>query len=163
MPRYFFHLRDGATLLPDDGEGQEFASLKAARREAIESARQILSEAALSGLAGSLNHQVEVHGPKRSNDSHCPGRSSNWNRNSNVMMSTGGQSPLCKQPAPPRRGAAAISRFSNSIHAPSHLVTVFHSIGRCPLRSCQVRYMQLMSNGRSTGNEGKSLKIGEKP
>lgn len=60
MPRYFFHLRDGATLLPNDGEGQEFASLKAARREAIESARQILSEAALSGLAGSLNHQLEV-------------------------------------------------------------------------------------------------------
>ena len=60
MPRYFLRLRDGDTLLPGDGEGQEFATLEGVRLEAMESARQILSEAALSGQAGSLNHQIEV-------------------------------------------------------------------------------------------------------
>jgi uncharacterized protein DUF6894 len=60
MPRYFFHLRDGDTLLEDDGEGQDFASLEAVRLEAIEGARQILSEAALSGRAASLHQQIEV-------------------------------------------------------------------------------------------------------
>jgi hypothetical protein len=60
MPRYFFHLRDGAALLEDDGESQDFANLEAARLEAIEGARQILSEAALSGRAGSLHQQIEV-------------------------------------------------------------------------------------------------------
>ncbi len=60
MPRYFLHLRDGDTLLPDDGNGQEFANTEAVRFEAIESARQLLSEAARSGKAGSLNQQIEV-------------------------------------------------------------------------------------------------------
>ena len=60
MARYFFHLRDGDTLLPDDGEGREFPNLVAVRLEAIESARDILSEAALSGTAGSLHQQIEV-------------------------------------------------------------------------------------------------------
>lgn len=52
MARYFFHLRDGDTLLPDD-EGIELRDLEDARSYAIESARQLLSEAALSGTAGS--------------------------------------------------------------------------------------------------------------
>jgi hypothetical protein len=60
MARYFFHLRDGDNLLADDGEGQEFPNLEAVRLEAIESARDILSEAALSGTAGSLRQQIEV-------------------------------------------------------------------------------------------------------
>lgn len=60
MARYFFHLRDGDSLLKDDEEGQEFPNLEAVRLEAIEAARDILSEAALSGHAGSLNQQIEV-------------------------------------------------------------------------------------------------------
>ena len=60
MARYFLRLRDGDTLLADDGEGQEFKSMAAVRREAIDSARVILSEAARSGKAGSLNQRIEV-------------------------------------------------------------------------------------------------------
>jgi hypothetical protein len=60
MPRFFLHLRDGDTLLPDDGEGQEFATLSAVRDEAIDSARQLLSAAVLNGTAASLDQQIEV-------------------------------------------------------------------------------------------------------
>lgn len=60
MALYFFHVRDGDTLLKDDGEGQEFPNLEAVRLEALEGARDILSEAARSGHAGSLNKQIEV-------------------------------------------------------------------------------------------------------
>ena len=60
MARYFFHVRDGDTLLKDDEECQEFPNLEAVRREAIQAAREILSQAALRGTAGSLNLQIEV-------------------------------------------------------------------------------------------------------
>jgi hypothetical protein len=60
MARYFVCIRDGDRILPDDGEGQEFATLEAVRREAIQSARELLSDAALSGKAASLNLRVEV-------------------------------------------------------------------------------------------------------
>jgi hypothetical protein len=60
MAIYFLRLRDGDTLLPDDGEGEEFASLDDVRSDAIESARQILSAAVLNGTAASLNQQIEV-------------------------------------------------------------------------------------------------------
>jgi Domain of unknown function (DUF6894) len=60
MALYFLRLRDGDTLLPDDGEGEEFASLDEVRSDAIESARQILSAAVLNGTAASLNQQIEV-------------------------------------------------------------------------------------------------------
>lgn len=60
MARYLFHVRDRDTLLEDDGEGEELPDLEAARRHAIESAREILSEAALLGKAGSLRQQIEV-------------------------------------------------------------------------------------------------------
>jgi hypothetical protein len=60
MPHFFLHLRDGDRLLPDDGEGQEFATLDAVRDEAIESARQILSAAVLNGTAATLNQHIEV-------------------------------------------------------------------------------------------------------
>jgi Domain of unknown function (DUF6894) len=60
MPLYLVRVRDGGALLPDDGEAQEFATLDDVRREAIESARQILSEAALNGTAASLDVQIEV-------------------------------------------------------------------------------------------------------
>ena len=60
MARYFFHVRDGNTLLKDDEESQEFPNLEAVRLEALQAAREILSEAALSGHAGSLNQHIEV-------------------------------------------------------------------------------------------------------
>jgi uncharacterized protein DUF6894 len=60
MPRYFLRVRDGETLLPDDGEGVVFDSIEQVRSEAIQSAREILSSAVLSGKAGSLNTQIEV-------------------------------------------------------------------------------------------------------
>lgn len=60
MARYFFHVRDGDNLLEDDEQGEELPDLDAVRRQAIESAREILSEAALSGTAASLHQQIEV-------------------------------------------------------------------------------------------------------
>lgn len=60
MARYFFHLRDGDTLLQDDEEGEELPSLDAVRLYAVESARELLNEAALGGKAGSLHQQIEV-------------------------------------------------------------------------------------------------------
>ena len=60
MPRYFFRVRDGDNTLPDDGEGQEFPNMEAVCLEAFACARDILSEAAWSGKAGSLNQQIEV-------------------------------------------------------------------------------------------------------
>ena len=59
MARYFFHLRDGDRLLLDD-EGEELPDLVAARSYAIESARQLLSQAVLSATAFSLHQQIEV-------------------------------------------------------------------------------------------------------
>jgi hypothetical protein len=59
MDRYFFHLRDGATIDSDE-DGKELPNLEAARAHAIQCARELLSEAALSGKAGSLNQQIEV-------------------------------------------------------------------------------------------------------
>jgi hypothetical protein len=60
MPRYFFQLRDGDTVLQDDEEGEELPNLDAVRLYAIQSARELLSEAALRGTAGSLLQQVEA-------------------------------------------------------------------------------------------------------
>ena len=44
MARYFFHLRDGERLLADE-EGEELRDLGAVRSYAIDSARQLLSQA----------------------------------------------------------------------------------------------------------------------
>lgn len=58
MPRYFFHIRDGADLSRDN-EGQDFAGVEAARQEAVRSSREMLGERLLHG--GSLNHrQIEI-------------------------------------------------------------------------------------------------------
>ena len=43
MAGYFFHLRDGNTLLPDNHEGEELRDLEAIRSYAIDSARQLSS------------------------------------------------------------------------------------------------------------------------
>jgi Domain of unknown function (DUF6894) len=60
MAHYFLYVREDGELLPDDEEGQEFATLYAVRDEAITSARQLLSAAVLDGTAASLNLQIEV-------------------------------------------------------------------------------------------------------
>jgi hypothetical protein len=50
MQRYYFHIRTGAEL-EQDREGAEFPSVDAARREAIQAAREILAERLLAGEA----------------------------------------------------------------------------------------------------------------
>ena len=60
MPRFFLKLRDGTKLLDGDGEAQEFSDVEDARRTATEAARELLSQAALNGKAGSLDMQIEV-------------------------------------------------------------------------------------------------------
>jgi len=58
MPRYFFHVREGQTLNRDE-EGQDLPNAEAARHEAVNSIREILSEKLLHG--GSLNHRsIEI-------------------------------------------------------------------------------------------------------
>lgn len=44
MPKFYFHIRDDAGPIADN-EGMEFADLKAARKEAEESARELLADA----------------------------------------------------------------------------------------------------------------------
>ena len=58
MPRYFFHVREGAEI-SRDREGQELPNAEAARREAIAANREILGDKILHG--GSLNHRsIEI-------------------------------------------------------------------------------------------------------
>ena len=59
MPRFFFHVRDSSDHLTRDAEGQEFADLEAARREAANTNREMLGEHLLHG--GSLNYRrIEI-------------------------------------------------------------------------------------------------------
>jgi hypothetical protein len=55
MPRYFFHIREGSDLSRDH-EGQDLSDVEAARHEAINSVREIISENLLRG--GTLNHRT---------------------------------------------------------------------------------------------------------
>jgi hypothetical protein len=58
MPRYFFHMREGRDIARD-AEGQEHSDAEAARREAINTVREIISEKLLHG--GALNHcSIEI-------------------------------------------------------------------------------------------------------
>jgi hypothetical protein len=58
MPRFFFNIREGADF-SRDLEGEELPDVEAARREAINSSREMLGERMLHG--GSLNHrQIEI-------------------------------------------------------------------------------------------------------
>lgn len=58
MPRYFFHVREGAEV-SRDREGQELPNVEAARREALAANREILGDKLLHG--GSLNHRsIEI-------------------------------------------------------------------------------------------------------
>ena len=60
MPNYFFRLRENGEVPANDEEPEEFPNLASARRNAVEGARQILSQAVLAGTAGSLNLRIEV-------------------------------------------------------------------------------------------------------
>jgi hypothetical protein len=55
MPYYYFHVREGSDFSRDE-EGQELPNAEAARREAINTSREILGERLLHG--GSLNHRT---------------------------------------------------------------------------------------------------------
>ncbi len=58
MPRYFFHVREGAEL-SRDSEGQDLPDAEAARREAVNASREMLGEKLLHG--GALDQrQVEI-------------------------------------------------------------------------------------------------------
>jgi hypothetical protein len=58
MPRYFFHVREGADL-SRDREGQELPNAEAARREAIAANREIMGDKLLHG--GTLDHRsIEI-------------------------------------------------------------------------------------------------------
>lgn len=48
MPKYYFHIRDGQDLALDP-EGAEFETLEAARKEAANSARELLAQRLLRG------------------------------------------------------------------------------------------------------------------
>jgi hypothetical protein len=48
MPKFYFHIRDGQNLTLDP-EGAEFETLEAARVEAMNSARELLSHRILRG------------------------------------------------------------------------------------------------------------------
>jgi hypothetical protein len=48
MGRFYFHVRAGDQLIPDE-EGIDLPDFSAARREAILSARELLAEAIMSG------------------------------------------------------------------------------------------------------------------
>jgi hypothetical protein len=48
VPRFYMNLRDGDTLL-EDPEGHDFPSLAEARREAILSARELMSSRVAAG------------------------------------------------------------------------------------------------------------------
>jgi hypothetical protein len=55
MPRYYFHVREGADI-SRDVEGQDLPDVEAARREAISTSREILGEKLLHG--GSINGRI---------------------------------------------------------------------------------------------------------
>jgi hypothetical protein len=63
MTRFFFHVRDDRDGVSRDSEGQELPDLEAARREALNSNREMLGERLLHG--GSLGHrQIEIANEK---------------------------------------------------------------------------------------------------
>lgn len=61
MPTYFLHLRDGGERF-EDTLGTSFASLTAARAEAVRAAREMMAENLREG--GQLDHQeIEISDP----------------------------------------------------------------------------------------------------
>jgi uncharacterized protein DUF6894 len=57
MPRFFFHLKDGATLC--DEEGMSFATVDEARREALRAAREIMADEVKRGSL-TLVDRIEI-------------------------------------------------------------------------------------------------------
>lgn len=62
MPRFFLHLRNHAGHI-DDYEGQELADLEAARVQAIEGIRSLVSEEARHGVID-LRGSIEIADPR---------------------------------------------------------------------------------------------------
>jgi hypothetical protein len=59
MPLYFFHIKEGDEVLPDM-EGVDHPDLEAARAEAIEAIRQIVSDAVRFGSPLGLDRELHV-------------------------------------------------------------------------------------------------------
>jgi hypothetical protein len=59
MPLFFFHVKEGDGLLSDP-EGSHLPDIEAARAEAIEGARQLISAAVLTGEPMGLGRQMQV-------------------------------------------------------------------------------------------------------
>jgi hypothetical protein len=59
MRRYFFHVREANGVLSDP-EGSHLPDLDAARAEAIEGARQLISAAVLTGAPMGLDREMQV-------------------------------------------------------------------------------------------------------
>jgi hypothetical protein len=60
MPLYFFHIKEENGLLYDP-EGSYLPDIEAARAEAIEGARQLISAAVLNGEPMGLGREMQVH------------------------------------------------------------------------------------------------------
>ena len=59
MPLYFFHIREGNELLMDP-EGSHLPDLEAARSEAFECARQLISDAVLAGSPLGMERNIQI-------------------------------------------------------------------------------------------------------
>ena len=59
MQRYFLHITNGASRL-DDPEGAEFGDIAEAKAEAIQSARELISQCVLTGLPIGLHRLFEI-------------------------------------------------------------------------------------------------------
>lgn len=57
MPRFFFHLKDGATFC--DEEGMSFATVEEARKEAMRAAREIMADEVRHGSL-TLVDRIEI-------------------------------------------------------------------------------------------------------
>jgi hypothetical protein len=60
MPLYYFHVREGSAGLLSDPEGSHLPDLAAARKEAVEGARQLISTAVLTGEPLGLGREMQV-------------------------------------------------------------------------------------------------------
>ena len=58
MPRFFFHVRDSSDQVTRDAEGQEFPDLEMARRDAVNTNREMLGERLLHG--GAHHRLIEI-------------------------------------------------------------------------------------------------------
>jgi uncharacterized protein DUF6894 len=59
MSLYYLHITDGAALLRDP-EGSNLPNLEAARKEAIEGARQLISQAVLTGSPLQMQRAFQI-------------------------------------------------------------------------------------------------------